>query len=91
MGSNVDSDKADNQQSNVSEIGIGIQHDSHRNFNVFLQRRRRRSPRARSERRARRRQEAQLTRSLERIHRKRADRDHPSLDDLKRTYTGLDR
>ncbi|KPJ18309.1 hypothetical protein RR48_04755 [Papilio machaon] len=33
-----------------------------------------------------------LTRSLERIHRKRrADRDRPSDADLKRTYTGLDR
>ncbi|XP_047529823.1 uncharacterized protein LOC125065994 [Vanessa atalanta] len=57
--------------------------------------RRRRSPRAvRTERRTRRgrREDAQLTRSLERIHRKRrADREHPSLDDLKRTYTGLDR
>ncbi|CAH2106834.1 unnamed protein product [Euphydryas editha] len=56
--------------------------------------RRRRSPRpARSERRRRtRREEAQLTRSLERIHRKRrVDREQPSVDDLKRTYTGLDR
>ncbi|CAH0719688.1 unnamed protein product, partial [Brenthis ino] len=60
-------------------------------FYPMPERRRRRSPRARSERRSRRRQDAQLTRSLERIHRKRADRDHPSLDDLKRTYTGLDR
>ncbi|CAK1546892.1 unnamed protein product [Leptosia nina] len=56
--------------------------------------RRRRSPReARHERRRREtRQRDSLTRSLERIHRKRrADRDRLSDADLKRTYTGLDR
>ncbi|CAH2236498.1 jg21258 [Pararge aegeria aegeria] len=57
--------------------------------------RRRRSPRAaRTERQRRgraRRDDSQLTRSLERIHRKRrSDREHPTVDDLKRTYTGLD-
>ncbi|XP_037293720.1 uncharacterized protein LOC115448771 [Manduca sexta] len=40
----------------------------------------------------RRRERSQLARSLERIHRKRrADRQHISDADLKRTYTGLDR
>ncbi|XP_052740152.1 uncharacterized protein LOC112051460 [Bicyclus anynana] len=58
--------------------------------------RRRRSPRQSRTERARRtrarRDESQLTRSLERIHRKRrSERDHPTVDDLKRTYTGLDR
>ncbi|XP_045771372.1 uncharacterized protein LOC123871552 isoform X1 [Maniola jurtina] len=58
--------------------------------------RRRRSPRAaRTERQRRgrgRRDDSQLTRSLERIHRKRrSDRENPTVDDLKRTYTGLDR
>ncbi|XP_072932331.1 uncharacterized protein [Epargyreus clarus] len=53
--------------------------------------RRRRSPRAARERRRPRSRDS-LTRSLERIHRKRrADRDRLSDDDLKRTYTGLDR
>ncbi|XP_038212289.1 uncharacterized protein LOC119832657 [Zerene cesonia] len=55
--------------------------------------RRRRSPRAaRHERRRQARERDSLTRSLERIHRKRrADRERPSDADLKRTYTGLDR
>ncbi|KAJ8730429.1 hypothetical protein PYW07_017467 [Mythimna separata] len=56
--------------------------------------RRRRSPRATTERRRRegRERDSQLARSLERIHRKRrADRDHITDADLKRTYTGLDR
>ncbi|XP_047024042.1 uncharacterized protein LOC124633007 [Helicoverpa zea] len=56
--------------------------------------RRRRSPRATTERRRRegRERESQLARSLERIHRKRrADREHLTDADLKRTYTGLDR
>ncbi|XP_053607439.1 uncharacterized protein LOC128673544 [Plodia interpunctella] len=58
--------------------------------------RRRRSPRSpRHERRrsnARRERDSQLTRSLERIHRKRrAERERMSDADLKRTYTGLDR
>ncbi|XP_047517688.1 uncharacterized protein LOC125057820 [Pieris napi] len=56
--------------------------------------RRRRSPReARHERRRRvARERDSLTRSLERIHRKRrADRERLSDADLKRTYTGLDR
>ncbi|XP_063534142.1 uncharacterized protein LOC134744300 isoform X1 [Cydia strobilella] len=55
--------------------------------------RRRRSPRDPRERRRRERdRDSQLTRSLERIHRKRrAERDRVSDEQLKRTYTGLDR
>ncbi|KAL0840823.1 hypothetical protein ABMA28_014631 [Loxostege sticticalis] len=57
--------------------------------------RRRRSPREpRPDRRRRdgRERDSQLTRSLERIHRKRrAERDRVTDADLKRTYTGLDR
>ncbi|CAG9584308.1 unnamed protein product [Danaus chrysippus] len=52
-------------------------------------RRRRRSPPGRRPR-PRRSRDNQLTRSLERIHRKRRP-EHPTVDDLKRTYTGLDR
>lgn len=61
---------------------------------IFQRMRRRRSPRATTERRRRegRERDSQLARSLERIHRKRrADRDHITDADLKRTYTGLDR
>lgn len=65
----------------------------------FQRLRRRRSPRSpRHERRrtgARqggRERDTQLTRSLERIHRKRrAERERMTEADLKRTYTGLDR
>ncbi|KPJ02543.1 PREDICTED: uncharacterized protein LOC106118898 isoform X2 [Papilio xuthus] len=54
--------------------------------------RRRRSAVGGRERRRAARERDSLTRSLERIHRKRrADRDRPSDADLKRTYTGLDR